>query len=116
MWEPSKTPAPAFNFMTTEEQNHYIAKACGYTNIRQSIPWQFWDEQPEIRTIADFNNEVVELPDFCHDLNALYHAETLLFVGNELSIPYYTNLKKLSCIWHASAQQRTAAILKTLSD
>ena len=66
--------------MTNHEQRIALAKACGITRIRRSKAWEIWDDPPAVRWVGLWGNEVIELPDYLNDLNAVHEAEKMLEV------------------------------------
>ena len=53
------------------------------------------------------------IPNYVNDLNAMHRAER--HIMDESSITYAQELAVLSCIWHAPADKRAEAFLKTLN-
>lgn len=112
--------------MTPEGQNAVIGNACGLRNLRASRPWEWWDTPPRIRLVATTaEGEVVEFPDYAHDLNAMHAAEEVLDDEQWLEYMLYlcdgcnqhSDLGKWTLtrvLMHATATQRAEAFLRTI--
>ena len=92
--------------MTEQQINTAIAEACG------------WSCKP-MQSIAKPSGALAtEVPNYCHDLNAMQEAEAMLFSRNDWSsCRFDEELGKLthgSWQWHATARQRAEAFLRTI--
>ena len=102
-------------YMSDEEINIAIAKACGYEF--QGDPPHAPNEsvKPPKGPLIRFD----KLPNYCNDPNAMYEAEQGLFKTDPDSFEDYTislmNLRQNQpCTYHASARQRAELFLKVL--
>lgn len=108
--------------MTEEQQRIAIAEFCGWrlSSPNKSWPNPFW-VSPKDQVLRVLS----ELPDFLHDLNAVHEAEEKLNIPQ--SVQYERWLDELvnedfrtgeGCIirpaWHATAAQRSEALLQTI--
>jgi hypothetical protein len=99
--------------MSDQEKQIAIAEFCGWT-----IGVSF--DNGKLATCGRYRNQgnVVDLPDYLHDLNAIHEAESKL-LGSMLEYNYVMALEAIckeakNETWHATASQRTDALLKTL--
>jgi hypothetical protein len=83
--------------MTNEQINIAIAEACGWER-------EFYD--------------ILDIPDYCNDLNAMHEAEEVLKLGlrNTYDAELGLIAKRDHCfIWETTARQRAEAFLRTFN-
>jgi hypothetical protein len=82
--------------------NQEIAKIVGaiYSEEDRSITW-------------DIDGQAIVTGLFTEDLNAMHLAESVAVVRNESSITYAEELNRIACLWHAKADKRSIAFLRT---
>jgi hypothetical protein len=92
--------------MTDEQINQSIAKACDICHVAKVVPMyktpQGW---------------VLDCPDYCNDLNAMFEAEKTLTDANMFVMAHHIERlvsAKGQHYFHATARQRAEAFLKTL--
>jgi hypothetical protein len=104
--------------MTPEAQRIAIAEACGWTEIQPSKYAPFGKPYLVGRSPNKFVENLLNIPDFCNDLNAMHEAENVL--TNEqwwLFVEFLTEIRGggvALCI-SATAAQRAEAFLKALN-
>lgn len=114
--------------MTDKEMNIAMAEACGArwrcVNAASHRQMSFDDGKP-LAVIRDTTPEDIKfyakkLPDYLHDLNAMYDAEEIFygksgtFRGSEQTIIYERLLARLNSPLRATARQRAEAFLITI--
>lgn len=106
--------------MTDTEINIAIAEACGWEpGVESEIPYRPIWKRENVKACA------CDLPDYCHDLNAMHEAESYLlndltlwweyvrkvfWIQSESPIPAKDTMVGLSI--HATARQRAEAFLR----
>ena len=87
--------------MTDKQINTAIAKACGWTDIRDSGVWHNfapWGLPPQVKSPKETSSDYISVPNFvpnyCTDLNAMHEAECLLVGGIESQ--YAENLVEIT--------------------
>jgi len=94
--------------MKDQEINIAIAEACGWKWNYETAGWH----GPDGRFETKFDRK---LPDYCHDLNAMHEAETVLYRDQPHSWQEYTDQLRIVCeypIHRATAHQRAVAFLR----
>ena len=92
--------------MTPEAQRIAIAEACGWTDVDVQGEYCF-GTQPA-RSELDARQFMLELPHYCHDLNAMHEAEKEL--PDKLFVRYANRIPPC-----ATASQRAEAFLRALN-
>jgi hypothetical protein len=99
--------------MTDEQINAAIARECGWEDVCQH------PKNPNV-WVGKHAGTLVEVPNFCGDLNDMYEAEKVL-KGYRQIATYVWHLENRAGDWstqmmatHATARQRAEAFLKTL--
>ena len=94
--------------MTDQQINRAIAKACGWTEIRDNmVGW----------APGETSTRVMFLPLYCSNLNAMHEAERTLTDANMFVMAHH--IERLVSAhgqhyFHATARQRAEAFLRTL--
>lgn len=116
--------------MTDQEINQAIAEACGWTrayikDLCGEFEHKFWN--PPVPVSLTLPNEwnggkvrEQNLPDYCHDLNAMHEAEKCFDAQSQweeyeayLNTQVHSFFLNIHLI-HATARQRAEAFLRTL--
>jgi hypothetical protein len=101
--------------MTDDQINQAIAEACGWEDVCQH------PKNPNV-WVGKHAGTLVEVPNFCGDLNDMYEAERML-KGYDQIAAYVWHLENRAGDWstdlqlmatHATARQRAEAFLKAL--
>jgi hypothetical protein len=105
--------------MTPEKQRIAIAEACGWTEIQPSEYAPFGKPYLVGRSPNKFVENLLNIPDFCNDLNAMHEAEWLKFGDDEIAWGAYKSnvfigLEPWRHYLHATAAQRAEAFLRTI--
>lgn len=110
--------------MNKEKQQIAIAKACGWSNLQDSDYKPFGKAQLVGSHPGGSAQNLLRVPDYLNDLNAMHEAENML---TEHQWDEYERALRLVCdacsyyegagkeLLHANAAQRSEAILKTLN-
>ena len=109
--------------MTDRQINLAIAKACGWTDIRDSGVWHNfapWGLPPQVKSPKETSSDYISVPNFvpnyCNDLNAMHEAEKV--ISKEQIDNYCDLLWPKGYGWfyaiHTTARQRAEAFLRTL--
>lgn len=91
--------------MTDREINVAIAEACGWKwNRKQIGPWNWFSPDGRMTRVEN-------IPDYCHDLNAMHDAEDVLASDSiRCAITDYELLIEK----RSTARQRSEALLRTV--
>lgn len=112
--------------MTDQEINQAIAEVCGWTrayikDLCGEFEHKFWN--PPVPVSLTLPNEwnggkvrEQNLPDFCHDLNAMHEAEQILndYEKTQMVASVGEIRKKCGFVFHATARERAEAFLRTV--
>ena len=120
--------------MTNEQINTAIAKLQGWTKINEvdrgcGVPPEFTNAKDYLGRPME-NPPIWDIPDYCHDLNAMHEAEKLLYENDRSPKKYTQQLKSAICreagakkaqidfdiCITATARQRAEAFLKTVGE
>lgn len=107
--------------MTPEEINIAIAKACGWTNFRPTVPKR-GSLIPRFTADPPYRGDRKIIPDYCNSLDAMHEAEKNLcnIVDMQPSdFIIYEGILMETCgrfefHFNATASQRAEAFLKTI--
>lgn len=117
--------------MKEDDQNLIISKYCGTAREQPYIlfengseDWYFVDDKidEKISYYKDHGEECSKRKkwrsgaDYVRSLDAMHEAEKKFDIDNELALTYESELKKICCIWHATAAQKAEAFLKTIGE
>jgi hypothetical protein len=115
--------------MTDRQINLAIAKACGWTDIRDSGVWHNfapWGLPPQVKSPKETSSDCISVPNFvpnyCNDLNAMHEAEKVLMLNDNWRMGEYEarlfnsveEMNNVNLCFHATARQRAEAFLRTL--
>jgi hypothetical protein len=106
--------------MSPEKQRIAIAGACGWTEIQPSEYAPFGKPYLVGRSPNKFVENLLNIPDFCNDLNAMYEAEKALTEGQRIDYVakhLWEIVPAKYCFAHyfwATAAQRAEAFLRTI--
>ena len=110
--------------MTDKQINTAIAKACGWTDIRDSGVWHNfapWGLPPQVKSPKETSSDYISVPNFvpnyCRDLNAMHEAEKTLSESNMFVMAHFIERfvsRHGQHYFHATARQRAEAFLRTL--
>jgi protein associated with RNAse G/E len=108
--------------MTPEKQRIAIAEACGWTEIQPSEYAPFGKPYLVGRSPNKFVENLLNIPDFRNDLNAMHDAEKMLDVNIESEdSPRYEYSRQVYRIvesrrqpFRSTAAQRAEAFLRTI--
>ena len=106
--------------MTDTEINIAIAEACGWEpGVESEIPYRPIWKRENVKACA------CDLPDYCHDLNAMHGVEKCVDADLAHGWRYWTTLAEILCAdeqtetWqhyrvliHATARQRAEAFIR----
>ena len=90
--------------MTDQQINVAIAEACGWRKEDGVYMW----------TVNKLDCTCPELWDWCNDLNAMHHAEKLIYNHNNMWTAYYYAIGAGPFSLHATARKKAEAFLKAL--
>jgi len=116
----------------TDEQIHVaIAKACGWSEIQKSEYAPFGKPYLVGRSPNKSVENLLNIPDFCNDLNAMHEAEEILSANQRIDFACYLTEPVRDQIYdvmpndlhypvcfpaiHATAAQRAEAFLRALN-
>ena len=105
--------------LSTEEKNLKVAEICGWQPVKKDNVITGWIS-PSNTNWNEGKSEQMPLPDFIHDLNAMYNAieyPTLMERDNSIG-KYIYNLSKCSGAEpiFASAEARAEALVLTIEN
>ena len=89
-----------YEALPTEERQIVIAELCGWTH----------EDAVRGHTLSQFTEKV---PYYLNDLNACHAFEDALIMGEDL---FETYESYLGLNWHASAEERCAALVLTMGE
>ena len=103
--------------MNKEKQKIAIAEACGWSNLQDSDYKPFGKAQLVGRHPGGSEQNLLRVPDYLNDLNAMHEAEKVLTGLNDWQLCAYVHtLHKMTSSWvfNATAAQRAEAFLRTI--